>query len=121
MFFLPYYKEFIFKFIVTIFSLPCVSAPYTELPRFSPLKKPSYAPASFFEREAKVFFVALKTKSCLSEASSFCLAQKSTGVVQKMQPANFIRIQSSSTRLLVRFLLFGQKKMNEYSIFIITP
>ena len=31
-------------------------------------------PASFFCREAEVLFGALKTKSCLSEASSFCLA-----------------------------------------------
>ena len=29
-------------------------------------------PASLFEREAEVLFGALKTKSCLSEASSFC-------------------------------------------------
>ena len=31
-------------------------------------------PASLFERKAEVLFGALKTKSCLSEASSFCLA-----------------------------------------------
>ena len=31
-------------------------------------------PASFFCREAEVLFGALKTKSCLSVASSFCLA-----------------------------------------------
>ena len=30
-------------------------------------------PASFFERKAEVLFGALKTKSCLSEASFFCL------------------------------------------------
>ena len=34
----------------------------------------SKSPASLFEREAEVLFGALKTKSCLSEASSFCLA-----------------------------------------------
>ena len=43
-------------------------------------------PASLFEREAEVLFGALKTKSCLSEASSFCLAEKSTGVGKKVQP-----------------------------------
>ena len=47
-------------------------------------------PASFFCRKAQVFFGALKTKSCLSEASSFCLAEKSTGVGKKMQTANFL-------------------------------
>ena len=47
-------------------------------------------PASFFCREAEVLFVALKTKSCLSEASSFCLAEKSAGVGKKMQTANFL-------------------------------
>ena len=44
-------------------------------------------PASLFEREAEVLFGALKTKSCLSKASSFCLAEKSAGVVQKVQTA----------------------------------
>ena len=43
-------------------------------------------PASLFEREAEVLFGALRTKSCLSEASSFCSAEKSTGVAQKVQP-----------------------------------
>jgi hypothetical protein len=47
-------------------------------------------PASLFEREAEVLFGALKTKSCLSEASSFCLAQKSAGVAQKVQTAVFL-------------------------------
>ena len=47
-------------------------------------------PASLFERKAEVLFGALKTKSCLSEASSFCLAQKSAGVVQKVQTAVFL-------------------------------
>ena len=47
-------------------------------------------PASFFCREAEVLFGTLKTKSCLSEASSFCLVEKSAGVGKKMQPANFL-------------------------------
>jgi len=50
----------------------------------------SKSPASLFEREAEVLFGALKTKSCLSEASSFCLAQKSAGVAQKVQTAVFL-------------------------------
>ena len=40
--------------------------------------------ASLFCREAEVLFGALKTKSCLSEASSFCLAEKSTVVGKKV-------------------------------------
>ena len=51
---------------------------------------PQKCPASLFEREAEVLFGALKTKSCLSEASSFCLAEKSAGVVQKVQTAVFL-------------------------------
>ena len=47
-------------------------------------------PASLFEREAEVLFGALKTKSCLSEASSFCLVEKSAGVAQKVQTAVFL-------------------------------
>ena len=47
-------------------------------------------PASLFERKAEVLFGALKTKSCLSEASSFCLAEKSAGVAQKVQTAVFL-------------------------------
>ena len=39
-----------------------------------------------FCREAEVLYGALKTKSCLSEASSFCLAEKSAGVGKKVQP-----------------------------------
>ena len=50
----------------------------------------SKIPASLFERQAEGLFGALKTKSCLSEASSFCLAQKSAGVVQKVQTAVFL-------------------------------
>jgi len=38
------------------------------------LRKKDKGPASLFCREAEVLFGALKTKSCLSEASSFCLA-----------------------------------------------
>ena len=51
--------------------------------------KKDKGPASLFGREAEVLFGALKTKSCLSEASSFCLAEKSAGVAQKVQTANF--------------------------------
>ena len=47
-------------------------------------------PASLFEREAEVLFGALKTKSCLSVASSFCLVEKSAGVAQKVQTAVFL-------------------------------
>ena len=47
-------------------------------------------PASLFGREAEVSVGALKTKSCLSEASSFCLAEKSAGVGKKVQTANFL-------------------------------
>ena len=47
-------------------------------------------PASLFGREAEVSVGALKTKSCLSEASSFCLAETLTGVAQKVQTANFL-------------------------------
>ena len=39
--------------------------------------------ASLFCREAEVLFGALKTKSCLSEASSFCLAEKRTVLGKK--------------------------------------
>ena len=38
------------------------------------VNKKREGPASLFFREAEVLFGALKTKSCLSEASSFCLA-----------------------------------------------
>ena len=47
-------------------------------------------PASLFEREAEVLFGTLKTKICLSVASSFCLAEKSAGVAQKVQTAVFL-------------------------------
>ena len=50
------------------------------------LRKKHKGPASLFCREAEVLFGALKTKSCLSVASSFCLAQKSAGVGKKVQP-----------------------------------
>ena len=51
-------------------------------------------PASLFEREAEVLFGALRTKSCLSEASSFCSAEKSAGVAQKVQTAVFLFLLS---------------------------
>ena len=54
------------------------------------LPKEDKGPSSFFYREAEVLFGALKTKSCLSVASSFCLAEKSAGVGKKMQTANFL-------------------------------
>ena len=41
--------------------------------------------SSLFGRETEVVVVALKTKSCLSKASSFCLAETTAGVVQKVQ------------------------------------
>ena len=53
-------------------------------------KKKRKGPASLFGREAEVSVGALKTKSCLSEASSFCLAEKSAGVGKKVQTANFL-------------------------------
>ena len=53
-------------------------------------KKKQKGPASLFGREAEVSVGALKTKSCLSVASSFCLAEKSAGVGKKMQTANFL-------------------------------
>ena len=42
-------------------------------------------PASVFGCEAEVHFGAWRAKSCLSGASSFCLAQKSAGVTRKLQ------------------------------------
>ena len=54
------------------------------------LRKKHEGPASLFCRKAEVLFGALKTKSCLSEASSFCLAEKSAGVGKKVQTANFL-------------------------------
>ena len=60
-------------------------------------------PASFFCREAEVLFGALKTKSCLSEASSFCLVEKSAGVGKKMQTANFLFVSF--------FFCSGKRKM----------
>ncbi|MBE6274445.1 MAG: hypothetical protein E7097_11310 [Bacteroides sp.] len=46
----------------------------THINERSNVAKEHKGPASLFEREAEVLFGALKTKSCLSEASSFCLA-----------------------------------------------
>ena len=54
------------------------------------LRKKRKGPASLFGREAEVSVGALKTKSCLSEASSFCLAETLAGVAQKVQTANFL-------------------------------
>ena len=61
----------------------------TSEAKFTHTKKDK-GPASFFCREAEVLLGALKTKSCLSVASSFCLAEKSAGVGKKMQTANFL-------------------------------
>ena len=56
----------------------------------SDVAKKQLGPASLFGREAEVSVGALKTKSCLSEASSFCLAETLAGVAQKVQTANFL-------------------------------
>ena len=53
-------------------------------------EKKHKGPASLFGREVEVSVGALKTKSCLSEASSFCLAETLAGVAQKVQTANFL-------------------------------
>ena len=66
-----------------------VNNPITSEAKFTHTKKDK-GPASFFCREAEVLLGALKTKSCLSVASSFCLAEKSAGVGKKMQTANFL-------------------------------
>ena len=63
------------------------------------LRKKRKGPASLFGREAEVSVGALKTKSCLSKASSFCLAETLAGVAQKVQTANFLCFVS----------LFGQR------------
>ena len=63
-------------------------------------------PASFFCREAEVLFGALKRKSCLSVASSFSLAEKSTGVGKKMQTANFLFVSF--------FFCSGKRKMKNH-------
>ena len=62
-------------------------------------------PSSFFCREAEVLFGTLKTKSCLSVASSFCLVEKSTGVGKKMQTANFLFVSF--------FFCSGKRKMKK--------
>ena len=51
--------------------------------------KKHQGPSSLFGREAQVSVGALKTKSCLSEASSFCLAETLAGVAYKVQTAIF--------------------------------
>ena len=58
-----------------------------------------------FWREMEEVVVALKTKSCLSETSSFCLAETAEGIAKKVQPANFLFASV--------FLLFVQKKNEE--------
>jgi hypothetical protein len=50
---------------------------------------PKFRPHLFW-REMEEVVGALKTKSCLSEASSFCLAETLAGVAQKVQTANFL-------------------------------
>ena len=60
-----------------------------------------------FWREMEEVVGALKTKSCLSEASSFCLAETAEGIAKKVQPANFLFASV--------FLLFVQKKNEEPS------
>ena len=52
-----------------------------------------------FWREMEEVVVALKTKSCLSEASSFCLAETAEGIAKKVQPVPFLC-----------FVSFGQAK-----------
>ena len=74
-------------------------------------------PASLFEREAEVLFGALKTKSCLSEASSFCLAQKSAGVAQKVQTAVFLfcyLFLSADRKKKVRIIPTKPIKLQQY-------
>ena len=57
-----------------------------------------------FWREMEEVVVALKTKSCLSEASSFCLAETAEGIAKKVQPAVF---------LFVSVFLSAARKKNE--------
>ncbi|MBO5015117.1 MAG: hypothetical protein J6C92_04815, partial [Bacteroidaceae bacterium] len=52
-----------------------------------------------FWREMEEVVGALKTKSCLSEASSFCLAETAEGIAKKVQPVPFLC-----------FVSFGQAK-----------
>ena len=52
-----------------------------------------------FWREMEEVVAALKTKSCLSEASSFCLAETAEGIAKKVQPVPFLC-----------FVSFGQAK-----------
>ncbi|MBQ8771215.1 MAG: hypothetical protein IJZ60_08700, partial [Bacteroides sp.] len=57
-----------------------------------------------FWREMEEVVGALKTKSCLSEASSFCLAETAEGIAKKVQPAVF---------LFVSVFLSAARKKNE--------
>ena len=43
-----------------------------------------------FGREMEEVVAALKPKSCLSEASSFCLAETAEGKAKKVQPALYL-------------------------------
>ena len=63
----------------------------------------SNIPASFFYREAQVLLGAWRTKSCLSETSSFCLVEKSAGVGKKKQ-------DGSLSFLLSFFFLLSERK-----------
>ena len=62
------------------------------------LPKEDKGPSSFFYREAEVLFGALKTKSCLSVASSFCLAEKRAGVGKKCRRRIFFLLRFSFVR-----------------------
>ena len=64
---------------------------------------PKFRPHLFW-REMEEVVVALKTKSCLSEASSFCLAETAEGIAKKVQPAVF---------LFVSVFLSAARKKNE--------
>ena len=59
---------------------------------------PKFRPHLFW-REMEEVVGALKTKSCLSEASSFCLAETAEGIAKKVQPVPFLC-----------FVSFGQAK-----------
>ena len=64
---------------------------------------PKFRPHLFW-REMEEVVGALKTKSCLSEASSFCLAETAEGIAKKVQPAVF---------LFVSVFLSAARKKNE--------
>ena len=64
---------------------------------------PKFRPHLFW-REMEEVVAALKTKSCLSETSSFCLAETAEGIAKKVQPAVF---------LFVSVFLSAARKKNE--------